>query len=316
MLLFLLVLCIFCAVFILFDRKAARMIIFFGVFSLITSLCYMLLGGPDIAMAEAAISAFVTFFFIVCIERYYRFSGDLAAERPKDLKKGKWLTKVVLPFIFSVGLFGIFVYFVPTADVNTHLKEQFLLNFLTDVGGENNVTAIYLGYRVYDTLFEALILVISVVAVTHLSWTDQQIVKDGHHSQIENYPIAIFTLRIICPVILIFGIYLILNGHLSPGGGFQGGLAVASFFVCRYMIYGIFDMPIKKMLIIKKFIFVNLVVAAVLAVFLGVVASVPTEIEPISQVIYLMTMNSLIGLKVACGFFVLFYHFIAIERQD
>ena len=145
MLIFLMILWLICAVFILFDRKAARIIIFFGVFSLITSVCYMFLGGPDIAMAEAGISAFVTFFLIVCIERYYRFNGDLTAELPMDLKRGKWLSKIAFPFLFAACLMGIFVYFIPDGTINTYLKNQYLLNFMRDIGGENNVTAIYLG---------------------------------------------------------------------------------------------------------------------------------------------------------------------------
>lgn len=33
--------------------------------------------------------------------------------------------------------------------------------------------------------------------------------------------------RIIFPFILLFGIYIIVFGHLSPGGGFQGGVILA-----------------------------------------------------------------------------------------
>lgn len=34
--------------------------------------------------------------------------------------------------------------------------------------------------------------------------------------------------RKLSPYILLFGCYLISNGHLSPGGGFQGGVVLAS----------------------------------------------------------------------------------------
>ncbi|WP_404289203.1 MnhB domain-containing protein [Microvirga sp. RSM25] len=34
--------------------------------------------------------------------------------------------------------------------------------------------------------------------------------------------------RVLLPVILTFGAYVIVNGHLSAGGGFQGGAIVAS----------------------------------------------------------------------------------------
>lgn len=36
------------------------------------------------------------------------------------------------------------------------------------------------------------------------------------------------TTRILVPLILVFGAYIILHGHLTPGGGFQGGAVFAS----------------------------------------------------------------------------------------
>jgi multisubunit Na+/H+ antiporter MnhB subunit len=40
------------------------------------------------------------------------------------------------------------------------------------------------------------------------------------------------------PLALMFGIYVILHGHLSPGGGFQGGVIVASAVILVYLGYG------------------------------------------------------------------------------
>lgn len=38
--------------------------------------------------------------------------------------------------------------------------------------------------------------------------------------------------------ILVFGFYVILHGHLTPGGGFQGGAVVASGFALLLVAYG------------------------------------------------------------------------------
>ncbi|PKK85410.1 MAG: sodium:proton antiporter [Thermoplasmata archaeon HGW-Thermoplasmata-1] len=40
------------------------------------------------------------------------------------------------------------------------------------------------------------------------------------------------------PFILIFGLYVIIHGHLTPGGGFQGGAIVASACVMLLVAYG------------------------------------------------------------------------------
>jgi len=43
---------------------------------------------------------------------------------------------------------------------------------------------------------------------------------------------------IIFPFTMVFGIYVILHGHLTPGGGFQGGAIVASGIVLLLVAFG------------------------------------------------------------------------------
>lgn len=43
---------------------------------------------------------------------------------------------------------------------------------------------------------------------------------------------------IFSPMALVFGLYIILHGNISPGGGFQGGVLVASVVVLIYLGYG------------------------------------------------------------------------------
>ena len=40
------------------------------------------------------------------------------------------------------------------------------------------------------------------------------------------------------PLVVIFGFYVIAHGHLTPGGGFQGGAVVASGFAMILISYG------------------------------------------------------------------------------
>jgi len=298
---------------ILLERSIARIIIYLGIFSLITAACYLMLGSPDVAMAEAATNAFTVVFFIVCFEKYYSFTDAQMGSR-ETRRRRFFSLRVLAPLAFTLSLAGLFVYFAPDSEVNTYLRDMYLASFRQDVGGYNAVTAIYLGYRVYDTLFEALVVVISVVAAIHLSaFGDSE--KHEHHSEMEESGLAVFAIQVICPVMLIFGVYLVLNGHITPGGGFQGGLAVASFFICRYMIYDVNDLPIKKLNRMEEIVFIGITVFAVLIVFLGAAAYLPEHILPVFQEVYMTVMNMLIGLKVACGFIILFYRYIVIEQR-
>ena len=46
----------------------------------------------------------------------------------------------------------------------------YLNNSLPDTGAAHAVTGIYLNYRLYDTLFETLLLLVCAAAIIHLSW--------------------------------------------------------------------------------------------------------------------------------------------------
>jgi multisubunit Na+/H+ antiporter MnhB subunit len=44
--------------------------------------------------------------------------------------------------------------------------------------------------------------------------------------------------RLMYGLILLFGFYVIMHGHLTPGGGFQGGAVVASAFALLLVAFG------------------------------------------------------------------------------
>ena len=304
-----------------FERRLYRLIIYFGIFSMISSLVYLFLGAPDVAMAEAGISAFTTMFFIIFLGGFYKYYAAIPRESRAQHPRKRYafakmlVTKMLLPVALIAGLFALFVYVMPANATPPYLKEKYLTMFMANVGGENAVAAILLSYRVYDTLFEALILVVAVVAVVHMSRFKENTVTDIPRSEIENSGMAVYTLRVICPLIVVFGIYLALNGHIAAGGGFQGGLAVASFFICRYMIYDIYDIRVSRVMLLEEMMFISIIILSAIAVFLGIYAYVPTAYLPIFQHTYLILMNIFIGLKVTCGFFILFYRYVIIEKS-
>ncbi|MDO9576367.1 MAG: MnhB domain-containing protein [Candidatus Cloacimonadales bacterium] len=44
--------------------------------------------------------------------------------------------------------------------------------------------------------------------------------------------------QILAPVIFLFGLYVVAHGHLTPGGGFAGGVIMASSFIFQIIAYG------------------------------------------------------------------------------
>lgn len=110
------------------------------------------------------------------------------------------------------------------------------------------------------------------------------------------------------PLILLFGIYIILNGHKTPGGGFQGGAVLTSIFITRYISARVNDINIDVFQIIEKYLFVVIVALPVLYIFSGFAAKWGGCDE-----IFLILMNIAIGIKVWCGLSIIFFRFMFYE---
>ena len=94
------------------------------------------------------------------------------------------------------------------------------------VGAGNIVTAVVLAFRGFDTLLELTILfTAATVGGLVLGKPRPDAVRD---------PDAGFILQagadLFFPLLLVVGLYIILHGHLTPGGGFQGGVVLAAAF--------------------------------------------------------------------------------------
>lgn len=55
----------------------------------------------------------------------------------------------------------------------------------------------------------------------------------------ETMPLMVRTItRLLLPFVLVFGFYITSYGHLTPGGGFQGGMILVGAVVSFYLAYG------------------------------------------------------------------------------
>jgi multicomponent Na+:H+ antiporter subunit B len=98
----------------------------------------------------------------------------------------------------------------------------------SELGTANIVTSVLLGYRGLDTLGELTVLFVAATAVG--------LVLGQRRIDAPLDPDAGFILRIaadlLFPFLIMLGAYIILHGHLTPGGGFQGGaILAAAFFI-------------------------------------------------------------------------------------
>ncbi len=168
---------------------------------------------------------------------------------------------------------------------------------------ENAVTSIYLNYRIYDTIFEALMLLVSVIGVIHFSMHEHNVVTQPLKKRAAPGNIAV-----IVPTIIVLGLYIIFSGHLSPGGGFQGGAALSSAFICVYLVNPNKTIFIHRYEILEKYLFLSLTILALLFAASNLYLQYPQQ-----NPIYLVAMNFLIGLKVFFGLSIVFFRFVHYE---
>lgn len=126
----------------------------------------------------------------------------------------------------------------------------------------------------------------------------------------------VFTLlRIICrvilPFVILFGLFVIVNGDLSPGGGFQGGVVLASAFLVVYFISEEKPIPFSRIVKLEKALFILLVffgVAYMLLFRYAAAGAFASEVQS-AMALSLIGLNLIIGFKVAlglCGIMVIF----------
>ena len=118
-------------------------------------------------------------------------------------------------------------------------RDYLKLRGAAETGARNLVSAIYLGYRAFDTLGETIVLLAAVsgtIGILSRGGGTGGPVRREENSQ-ASAPLQRRTglLEVVTgklgPIVLMFGLYVMLYGHLSPGGGFQGGVVVASGIV-------------------------------------------------------------------------------------
>jgi multicomponent Na+:H+ antiporter subunit B len=115
-------------------------------------------------------------------------------------------------------------------------------------------------------------------------------------------------LQFIYPLIILFGMYVVLTGISQPGGGFQGGAIVVAIFMCRYLVYPDEMRGLDLIGRLDKIVLIFVLALASTFILIGF-----REIFPFANQIYNMAIGILIGIKVASGLTVIFYTFADIE---
>jgi multicomponent Na+:H+ antiporter subunit B len=110
---------------------------------------------------------------------------------------------------------------------------HYVQNGPKETGAANIVTSVVVTYRGLDTLGEVTIL---FAAASIIGFALKSRRKTPPKSQQKGTSELLKTgSALLIPLIFLMGAYVFVNGHLSPGGGFQGGAIIASGTVLMFL---------------------------------------------------------------------------------
>ena len=96
----------------------------------------------------------------------------------------------------------------------------------------NVVSAIVFDYRGFDTLGEEFILFAAVMAVA-LLLREARDERERPRDEVRSEAVRAVGLSLVGPTVVL-GLFVIAHGYLTPGGGFQGGVAAAAGLLLIY----------------------------------------------------------------------------------
>ncbi len=116
--------------------------------------------------------------------------------------------------------------------------KRYIENGLAETGAVNIVAGVILDYRAFDTLGESHVLFTAAIAVFILLLQEKDEKEKKRDARIlGNDLILKKTASVLMPLIIMFGVYVILCGHLGPGGGFSGGAIIGGGLILYSMAF-------------------------------------------------------------------------------
>ncbi len=127
--------------------------------------------------------------------------------------------------------------------------ERYVEHGVEETGAVNIVAGMILDYRAFDTLGESHVLFTALVCVMILLKLDKKTIRGGYldsyytvkqdtYFDVSKDTIIRLAGTVLVPCIVLFGIYVLLNGQNGPGGGFSGGAIMGAALIMFATAFG------------------------------------------------------------------------------
>lgn len=245
-----------------------RAIMLFIIFGLFMALTWARLGAPDVALAEAAIGAGLTGALLLDAYRELLSTGYRKAVSERLSAERAPVLNIVL-LLLCGGLIGALAWVLLSLPEPVAVLGSMVRSRLDESGADNPVTSVLLNFRAYDTLLEVAVLVLALLGV----WAVKQGAESAQAarpSPARDSALVTALIRLLAPLTVLVGAYLLWAGAHAPGGAFQAGAVLAGIGVLLRLVDWI--RPAEATLLWRLLAILGLAVFCVLAqgvMFLG-----------------------------------------------
>ena len=210
-------------------RASFAAVVGFVSFGLLLTLVWVRLDAVDVALTEAAIGSGLTGALLLTAAARLRTSESATqAERPS------WALRVAAALLSATATVALAAALFLLPSPAPTLAPAAAAN-AGATGLANPVTNVLIAFRAMDTMLEKVVLLLALVGVWSLasdrSWGGPP--SPLRRANTEG-PLA-FLARLLTPLGIVVGIYILWEGADHPGGAFQGGTILAAMWLLLMM---------------------------------------------------------------------------------
>jgi multicomponent K+:H+ antiporter subunit A len=240
-----------------YHRLSATILV--GGAGLVSSLTFLWLSAPDLALTQILIEIVTTVMLLLGLRWLPKRDRAIAAPASERARaRRRRFVDAFIAAMFGFGLAGL-AYAVMVRSPVEGISRWFVEEAYPQAGGRNVVNVLLVDFRAFDTLGE--ICVLGVVGLTVFALLRrfrpapdsrerpvQQLRHDAYdlgragrepgHTAADALLVPRVVMTWLFPFIVLLALHLFLRGHDLPGGGFAAGITLTVAFILQYMACG------------------------------------------------------------------------------